>query len=270
MKDNNQIVAIVGGAGGLGLATVIEFSKAGYEIIILDITQEKCLQAEAFLKSLGLPPPRLKVPVDIASAQSVKEAFEKIDSAHLTVNHLINCAGVREVKMIFDLPPEEFMRVININLGGAYYCCQEASLRMKDSGGGSIVLVASVAGVSGLPFRPAYCASKHGIVGLTKNLALDLGKHKIRVNVIAPGTIRTPMTDAYYSSQDFLDGLDELVPLGSKAGRSEDVAKAALFLCSEGASFITGACLVVDGGWSAGKSYAIGAKTPYTAAGSST
>ncbi|MDR1044659.1 MAG: SDR family oxidoreductase [Candidatus Adiutrix sp.] len=268
MDFKNKTAVIVGGGGGLGLATALEFARAGASLVIMDGDQKKLEAAGAVLAGQKIPPPALSLRLDVSSAAAVAEAFRLVDQAALAVNFLINAAGLREVKMVYDLSPEEFQRVVNVNLCGVYYCCREAALRMRSLGGGAMVTVASVAGLTGLPHRPAYCASKHGLVGLSRNLALDLGKDGIRVNVLAPGTIRTPMTEAYYSSRAFLDGLDELVPLGSQLGGSQDVARAAVFLCSEAAEFITGACLPVDGGWSAGKSYAIGQSTPYTSAGS--
>jgi NAD(P)-dependent dehydrogenase (short-subunit alcohol dehydrogenase family) len=264
----NKVAVIVGGGGGIGLTTALEFARAGAGLALMDLNMEKCRAAEEAFSEKGLPRPLWLGEIDLASPDSVARAFKKLDQAGLKVDILVNCAGIREVKMIYDLPPEEFQRVLNVNLGGAYCCCREAALRMKRNGGGCILNVASVAGLTGLPYRPAYCASKHALLGLTKNLALDLGRDKIRVNVLAPGTIRTPMTEAYYASPAFLEGLDELVPLGGRLGGSPDVAKAALFLCSDAAEFITGVCLPVDGGWSAGKSYALGRSTPYTASGS--
>ncbi len=270
MSLKNKTAVIVGGGGGIGLAIAEEFVRAGAGLIIMDISPEKLQAARDHLKNQGLPEPRMTLTLDVSSARSVAGAFSEIDQASEPLDILVNAAGVREVKNIYDLPPDEFDRVIHINLCGTYYCCREAAIRLKKLGGGSILTVASVAGLTGLPCRPAYNASKHALVGLSKNLALDLGPDKIRVNVIAPGTIRTPMTEAYYGSRAFLEGLDELVPLGSSLGGARDVARAAVFLCSDQAEFISGVCLPVDGGWSAGKSYALGKATPYTSAGSGT
>ena len=129
---------------------------------------------------------------------------------------------------------------------------------MRKTGGGSIVNIASVAGMMGLTHRPAYNSSKHGIIGLTRNLSLDCAADSIRVNAVAPGLIRTPLTDGYYKDPEFIKGLNEVVPMGAQGGSPADIADAIAFLCSSEAKFINGVVLPVDGGWAASKGYTTG------------
>ncbi len=135
---------------------------------------------------------------------------------------------------------------------------------MRESGGGAIVNLASVGGLIGLSHRPAYTAAKHGIVGLTKSLARDLAPAGIRVNALCPGVIRTPMTEQYFSDESFEQELAVSVPLG-RYGEVGDVAQAALYLASDGAAYVTGVALPVDGGWLAEKSFVGGGGSSFLA-----
>ena len=128
---------------------------------------------------------------------------------------------------------------------------------MRDGGGGVIVNISSVGGLIGLARRPAYTASKHGVVGLTKSLARDLGPAGIRVNAICPGVIRTPLTEQYFTDDAFEEGLRTVVPQG-RVGIAADVADAALYLASDHSAYVSGIALTVDGGWLAEKSFAAG------------
>ena len=129
---------------------------------------------------------------------------------------LVNSAGVREIGDVYTMATDEWDNVIAVNLSGTFYCCQAAARRMRESGGGAIVNISSVGGLIGLAHRPAYTAAKHGVVGLTKSLARDLGPAGIRVNAICPGLIRTPLTEQYFAEAAFEEGLRTVVPAGSR------------------------------------------------------
>ena len=256
MQFAKKIAVVTGAGGGLGMAICEKLARGGAAVVALDYSQE---MADAAVKNIrGLTQQHcLALQFDVSDHQSVAKTFQLIDQQFAQVDILVNCAGVREVKTIYDLPPEEWLRVIDINLNGPYFCSREAALRMRKSGGGSIVNIASVAGMMGLTHRPAYNSSKHGLIGLTRNLAMDLAQDGIRVNAVAPGIIRTPLTDAYYSDPQFIQGLNELVPMGA-GGSPEDIADAVGFLCSSDAKFVNGIVLPVDGGWASSKGYTTG------------
>ncbi|KSV87273.1 hypothetical protein N184_31490 [Sinorhizobium sp. GL28] len=253
----------------MGQAICLALAQNGARIVAIDISEERAHVAVETLRTVGYAD-AIALTANVASAESVAEAFTQLDLLTDRIDILVNNAGVREIKSIFDLAPGEWDRVMAINLNGPYYCAREAAIRMRDRQiHGSIVNIASVAGLVGIRNRPAYCASKHGVVGLTKNLAFDLSPYGIRVNAVAPGAIPTPMTEVYYSDAEFLKGLEHAVALGN-SGTPEAIAQAAAYLCSPQASFVTGVVLPVDGGFMAEKSFASNASKTFNTAAAST
>lgn len=249
--------AVVTGAGsGIGREIALRFAAEGARVAVLDRSQAAGEAVVEELVAAGAREPVL-ASVDVRSAIAVEEAIDHVAGAMERIDLLVNCAGVREIGDVYTMPAEEWENVIAINLSGTFYCCQSAARRMRASGGGSIVNLASVGGLTGLSHRPAYSAAKHGIVGLTKSLARDLAPAGIRVNALCPGVIRTPMTEQYFSDDSFEQELAISVPL-ARYGETSDVAQAALYLASEMSSYVTGVALPVDGGWLAEKSFVSG------------
>lgn len=259
-------VAITGAAGGFGkeIATLAGGQRA--RVIALDKDEAGATATVEAARECGAAEDSFAVALDVRDEPAVAAAFAEIGRRAGSISTLINCAGVREIRNAVDISAAEWTNVIAINLSGTFFSCQAAARLMiasEASFGRSIVNVASVAGLIGISHRPAYTASKHGVIGLTKNLAKDLAPHGIRANVIAPGTIRTPLTETYYHDEEFVRGLAAMVPLGA-GGTPADVAYAALYLASPLASFVTGTVLPVDGGWLAEKGYAVpGAASAY-------
>jgi NAD(P)-dependent dehydrogenase (short-subunit alcohol dehydrogenase family) len=231
---------ITGAAGGIGREIAETFARHGAAVAIFDRTDADA--AVEAVRAAGAPEVHA-YKVDVSDVEAVRAAiarpFDRLDL-------LVNNAGVREVADPLEIEPADWRRVIDIDLSGAFWCAQAAARRMRDDGQGSIINIASVAGLRGFRHRPAYCAAKHGIVGLTRQLAADLGPHGIRVNCICPGMVRTDMTAAYAEDP----AMTRVVPLG-RVGEPADIADTALYLASDLARYVTGVALPVDGGFDA-------------------
>ncbi len=253
-------VAFVTGAGsGIGREIAQLFAREGARIAAFDRSRagdgrRAPRRPRAERSGCGS---HLFVEGDVRDPAAVEAAVQSVVDLTGRIDILVNCAGVREIGDVYTMPSEEWENVIAINLSGTFYCCQSVARRMRDGGGGSIVNLSSVGGLIGLSHRPAYTASKHAIVGLTKSLARDLGPDGIRVNALCPGVIRTPMTEQYFSDDTFEQEIAVSVPL-ARYGNAADVAQAALFLASDQSGYLSGVALPVDGGFLAEKSFVSG------------
>ena len=235
----NRVALVTGAASGIGREIAERFAREGARVTGLDRAGDVAVQC------------------DVRSPAEVERAVEQVVTEAGRLDVLVNAAGIREIGDVYTMATDEWDNVIAVNLSGTFYCCQAAARHMRESGRGAIVNIASVGGLIGLARRPAYTASKHGVVGLTKSLARDLGPAGIRVNAICPGLVRTPLTEQYFAEAAFEEGLETVVPQG-RVGTAGDVADAALYLASDQSGYVNGVALTVDGGWLAEKSFAAG------------
>ena len=254
MLLEGRVAVITGASGGIGREIAVLFAAEGARVAAFDRDREPGERLVEELRAGGADGPFF-VAGDVRSASEVEEASERVVTEAGRIDVLVNCAGVREIGDVYELPADEWENVIAVNLSGVFYWCQSAARRMRKTGGGSILNVASIGGLVGLSHRPAYTASKHGVVGLSKSLARDLAADKIRVNAICPGLIRTPLTEQYFADEQFVQDLELVIPQG-RAGTAGEVAQTALYLASDMASYVSGIALTVDGGWLAEKSFA--------------
>ena len=240
-----KIALVTGASGGIGSACARELAQRGYTVIAhanhgLQAAQEL---AQA-LCAQGMDVHAMQC--DLSDSAAVATLCDEILALHHRVDALVLCAGVSHTGLITDMTDAQWHRVMDINVSGSFYLIRALAPQMVSRRSGSIVTISSMWGRSGASCEAAYSASKAAIIGLTQALAKELGPSGVRVNCIAPGVIDTKMMDEH--SEETKAILAEETPLG-RLGTGEDVAKAAAFLLSDDASFITGQTLGVDGGY---------------------
>jgi NAD(P)-dependent dehydrogenase (short-subunit alcohol dehydrogenase family) len=248
MPDLEGKVAIItGGADGIGRASVELFAEEGASVVISDIQDEKGRELERELSQRGMACAYVRA--DVSKPSDVEALVNEALSRFGRLDALFNNAGIEgQPAPTADTTLEEFDRIINVNLKGVFFGTKYAIPAMLENGGGSIVNNASVAGLVGFQGVSAYCASKGGVVQLTRASALDYATQGIRVNCLCPGVIDTPMVQrAFEATPEMGEQIGQMEPIG-RMGRPREVAELALFLASERSSFITGAIIPVDGG----------------------
>lgn len=237
-----KVAIVTGGTRGIGLAVVKKFLENGANVALLGSRQETVEQALKKLQAygeriMGLWP-------DLCDPQAVEEAFGRVHKAWGRLDILVNNAGISARDRFYEYPPEEFRRIMDLNVNAAFLCAQAAARLMRQQGGGVILNTSSMVSLYGQAAGVGYPASKFALNGMTKSLARELGRDHIRVNAVAPGVTRTDMVAALPDA--VIQPLISTIPLG-RVGEPEEVANAFLFLASDLASYITGAILSVDG-----------------------
>jgi len=246
----DHVVLVAGGGSGIGAATAAAFAAEGAAVVVADADEAAAGRVAA---GLGDGRRARAVTVDVTDRAAVDALVADAQRWFGRLDVLVNSAGIREIVPVLDLDPALWHRVIDINLSGTFHASQAFARAAVAMGRpASIVNIASSVGLIGAPNRAAYVASKHGVVGLTKSMALDLARHGIRVNAVAPGVVRTAMTESYFGDPGRVRRLQASHPIGREA-RPDEIAAVVTFLASADASYMTGAIVPVDGGYSAGK-----------------
>lgn len=238
---DKKVALITGSARGIGKACAMELAKAGYDIIINDIpvNEEGANATAAEMKALGVD--SYAVLFDVTKKEAVEEGIAKIMEKSGRIDVLVNNAGITRDNLFMRMSPEHWEAVIGTNLSSAFYVTQPVVKVMMKQRSGSIVNMASISGVYGNAGQTNYSSAKAGLIGFTKALAKEIGSRNIRVNAVAPGFIKTPMTENLQ-----LDGVIEHIPL-RRLGEVEDIARVVRFL-AEDAAYVTGQVIQIDGG----------------------
>lgn len=243
MRLLGKVALITGGARGIGRDIALLFAKEGADIVIGDVNADQaratCLDIEALgRKSIGLE-------LNVVDYAKVEEALNKILDKWTKIDILINNAGITRDNLMLRMSDNDWDTVIDVNLKGVFNCIKAVSRAMIKQRSGKIVNIASIIGIIGNPGQANYAASKAGIIALTKTSAKEFASRNINVNAVAPGFIRTEMTEKL--PDELKQKMLSMIPL-AKFGEPRDVANACLFLASEESAYITGQTIVVDGG----------------------
>jgi NAD(P)-dependent dehydrogenase (short-subunit alcohol dehydrogenase family) len=243
---------ITGGGGGIGRATALAFAREGARLAVADYAAEAARETVALVNAAGGQ--AITLLGDVSRDADVKAMIDDVLAAYGRLDCAFNNAGIAGWhveaggKKTADWSEEAFDRMIAVNLKGVWLCMRHELPQMERQGGGTIVNTGSIAGLVGLPTSSAYVAAKHGVLGLTKTAAIEYADAKIRVNAVCPGYIKTPMTEEVMRRRG--EAILGQTPMG-RMGEPEEIAEMVVWLCSDRASFVTGAAYNVDGGWMA-------------------
>ncbi|MBD2500754.1 SDR family oxidoreductase [Anabaena azotica] len=244
----NKVVLITGGNSGIGRATALEFARQGAKVVIASRRVKEGEETVSLIQDNGGT--AIFIQTDVTQAVQIENLIEKTVTVYGQIDYAFNNAGTAGTRNLGIEQTEEIWDlIINTNLKGVWLSMKYQILQMLKQGGGVIVNNASVAGMVGFPNGSIYAASKHGVIGLTKTLALEHAKDNIRINCVCPGGVETDMLTRFWTEEG-TSQIKSAHPIG-RLGKSEEIAKNVIWLCSDGASFITGQSIAIDGGYTA-------------------
>ncbi|MFM0554679.1 SDR family oxidoreductase [Paraburkholderia sediminicola] len=246
-----KVAFVTGAANGIGQATALAFAQEGADVVVVDLSEEGVKATAQMIEQEGVR--ALAVKCDVSKPEDVQAALAATIDKFGRLDFAFNNAGIEQpLAYTADISDEGFERIVRVNLGGVFYCMKHQIPIMLKNGGGSIVNTSSGAGVVGIRGQGAYCATKHGVIGLTKSAALEYGKDGVRINAVCPGIIDTPMIGRFtQGTEENRQRMIAQEPIG-RLGRPEEIANTVLWLCSDVAGFAIGHALVIDGGQTAG------------------
>jgi NAD(P)-dependent dehydrogenase (short-subunit alcohol dehydrogenase family) len=249
-KDfERRLVMVTGGASGIGRACVMLAAARGARIAVVDSSEANAQATVAELRARGTQ--ATAEVLDVRDDKAMETAVERIEAALGPIDGLVACAGVSPPHPAATMPNDTWATAIDVNLTGMFYTLRAVGRRMVERRSGAIVAIASVSGLGGHAARSHYSASKHGVIGLTKSLAIEWGRFGVRVNAVAPGVVGTPLFTRNIPAEHIRDVMVDRVPM-QRLSTADDQAHPCLFLLSDGATYVNGAVLAVDGGLTSG------------------
>jgi dihydroanticapsin dehydrogenase len=251
MQLEGKIAIVTGAARGIGRASAIEFAREGARVVIADVDEAGLRETEAIASEFSDVAHKV---TDVSQARQVEDLVGFALERHGRLDVMFNNAGILQPATVVDMPEETWDRIIDVNLKGVFLGCKYAIPALLQSGGGSIINTGSVNSLVAEPFLSAYCASKGGVLMLTKQVALDYAQQNIRCNCICPGWVDTPINDPHANMmggvEKVLEGIADWQPMG-RQGMPREIGRVAVFLASDDSSFMTGSAVVADGGMTA-------------------
>lgn len=239
-----KVAIVTGGTRGIGFAVVKLFLKSGAKVALCGSRQETVDKALGQLAEINADYPVMGICPNLADYAAVEKAFGEVKEKFGKIDILANNAGISAKESIYDYNPDDFAKIMDLNVKAVFNCAKAVAPIMKEQGGGAIINTSSMVSIYGQRSGCGYPASKFAVNGLTKSLARELGPDQIRVNAVAPGVTRTDMVAAL--PQDMVERLAATIPMG-RVGEPEEVANVFLFLASDLASYVTGTVVSVDG-----------------------
>lgn len=250
---DGKVALVTGGSSGIGRATAIAFANEGAKVVVADVQVNEGEKTVHLVQAAGSDGFFIKT--DVSQAADVEAMVEQTVKEYGRLDYAFNNAGITNPsKFLPEQTEETFDRLMSINLKGTWLSMKYEIPQMLSNGGGAIVNMSSIAGVTGFKGGSIYSASKYGVIGLTKSAALEYAQSNIRINAVGPGTIYTPMIEDFIhmagDDPNIMEQIRASHPIG-RDGKPEEVANAAVWLCSGGSSFVTGHLLLIDGGFTA-------------------